>query len=391
MPDDIVITQQSWFSRLGDAFKGVFAGLLLVLGGIALLWWNEGRTITTAKALAEGAGLVVSVEAGRVEPGNEGKLVHVFGRAFAGGQLTDPDFPFMAAQALVLQRKVEMFQWQEDQQTKEVKKMGGSVEKQTSYSYQKVWSASLKDSARFHESAEHGNPASMPYAPFTLKASGARLGAFRLPAALLDLPASEALRAPDNAPVSGKLRITAGQMYLGANPDAPEVGDVRIQYAYAPEQEVSVVARQMGDSFGAFSVSGGKRSIQMLKPGLLDAAAMFEAAQSENRILAWIVRVGGTLGLCLGIYLVLRPLSVAGDVIPLIGSMLNAGAGLVAALLGLACGLIVIALAWIAHRPILGALLLVAASSAVVGMRILAKRRDARAAPETGVAVSRMT
>lgn len=43
------------------AFKGVLAGLVLVLAGMVCPLRNEGRAVLTAKGLAEGAGLVVSV------------------------------------------------------------------------------------------------------------------------------------------------------------------------------------------------------------------------------------------------------------------------------------------------------------------------------------------
>lgn len=116
----------------------------------------------------------------------------------------------------------------------------------------------------------------------------------------------------------------------------------------------------------------------MLRPGLLDAPAMFYAAQSENSMLAWLLRALGTLGLCAGVYLVLRPLSVLGDVIPLFGSVLSAGAGLIAAFAGLACGLLVIALAWLFYRPLLGASLLLSAGAALSGLIVLSRKSGAR-------------
>ncbi|MCL2029154.1 MAG: TMEM43 family protein [Deltaproteobacteria bacterium] len=372
-----VSSRQSWVSRLGQSIGGVIVGLLLLVGGLVLLWWNEGRAVITAKALEEGAGLVVSVAADRVDPVNEGRLVHVAGRAQVEGLLADPDFPFVSAPALILERRVEMFQWREDQETREVKKLGGSVETETTYTYRKVWSGSLYSSSRFYDSAGHSNPSSLPYSDLTLKASGARLGAFSLPQDLLNLSATETLRVPENAPLEGRGQASAGGIYLGNNPNAPEIGDVRIQYAYAPMQDVSVVARQTGDSFDAFPVSGGKRSLQMLKPGLADAAAIFEDAHTENMILTWILRAAGTLlGLCLGLYLVFRPLSVAGDVIPALGSLLGIGLGLAAFFLGLAIALLVIALAWLFYRPLLGIFMLAAAAATAYGLRALAKRRE---------------
>ena len=376
MGDFTVITQKSWFSRLGDALKGILLGLALILAAIILLWWNEGRAVLTAKGLREGAALVVAAPSDRVDPTNEGKLTHVSGRAIAGQPLADPDFPSMTVKGLILRRQVEVFQWKEEKKTKEDKKAGGSVEKVTTYSYKKAWSSSLHDSSRFHEPAGHGNPSAMPYADLTLKASDARIGAFRLPADMLDLSAMETLRVTEGAPLA-KGRAIHGYIYIGNNPDAPEIGDARIQHFYAPEQDVSIVARQQGDTFAQFSVSGGERTIRMLKPGLYDASAMFDAAQDENALLTWLLRVCGVLGLFAGFVLVLRPLAVAGDLVPLVGDILGMGAGLAALCLSLACGLLVIGLAWLFYRPLPGAVMLLGTVTALVGLKRLGKRKQA--------------
>ena len=379
MDEVTVITRESWLSRLGDAVKGVVFGLALLVAASILLWWNEGRAVLTAKGLKEGAALVVAVSADRVDPANEGRLTHVSGKALAGKVLADPDFPSMEVKALVLRRHVEIFQWKEDQQTKESKKVGGAVEKVTTYSYSKVWHSSLYDSARFHEAGGHVNPSAMPYADLTLKDPDARVGAFRTPADMLDLPVTETLRAPDGSPLA-KGQAVHGQIYIGKNPDAPEIGDVRIRHLYAPEQDVSIIARQQGDSFASFSVSGGKRTIRMLKPGLYDAAAMFDAAQDENTLLAWLIRAGGVLGLLTGFFLILRPLAVAADLVPLVGDILSVGAGIASLCLSLACGLLVIGLAWIFYRPLLGAGLLCGTVAVLAGVkRFVRHKRAARA------------
>ena len=72
-------TSTSWFGRLRNSVGAVVIGLLLIVGMVVLLFWNEGRAVTTARSLAEGAGAVVSVAADKVDPANEGKLVHVSG------------------------------------------------------------------------------------------------------------------------------------------------------------------------------------------------------------------------------------------------------------------------------------------------------------------------
>ena len=72
-------TSTSWFGRLRHSVGGVVIGLVLIVGMVVLLFWNEGRAVTTARSLAEGAGAVVSVGADAVDAANEGKLVHVSG------------------------------------------------------------------------------------------------------------------------------------------------------------------------------------------------------------------------------------------------------------------------------------------------------------------------
>lgn len=380
MSDDngryVETTQQSWLSRIGEAFKGIFIGFVCIAGAAVLLWWNEGRAVLTAKGLTEGAGQVVSVPADQVNAAHEGKLVHIAGKAQSGSNLADPNFTYMTVKALILQRKVEMFQWLEEKHTKESKNVGGSVTRETTYTYKKAWASTPQDSSRFREAANHANPSSMPYNSTTIRANDVRLGAFRVPAGMLSLRDTETLSAPSSIPPAGALKSVRGQLYIGNNPDTPEVGDVRILHSYAPEQDLSLVARQSGDTFTSFSVAGGKRSIQMLRPGLLDATAMFGEAKNENAILTWILRAGGALLCIAGFYLLLRPLVVLGDVVPFIGSILNAGAGIVAFCLGLACSLVVVGIAWVFYRPLQGVILLAGAAALLGGLKMLAKKKN---------------
>lgn len=57
-----VVTRQSWFSRIGGAFKGILIGIILVLVAFFVLFKNEGRAVQRHKTLQEGAGLAVSID-----------------------------------------------------------------------------------------------------------------------------------------------------------------------------------------------------------------------------------------------------------------------------------------------------------------------------------------
>jgi hypothetical protein len=359
------VTEQSWFSRIGGAFKGIIFGLLLFLAAFVLLFWNEGRAVKTYKTLKEGSGIVVSVPADRVDPANQGKLVHLSGRAVTEATLADPVFG-VSANALKLRREVEMYQWQERSHSEEKKKVGGGTETVTTYSYSKVWSGHAISSSSFKKSSGHENPGSMPYQDAEQLADKVTLGAFTLPASLVgkiggaqQLPVSSEIPLPEE--LAGRAERQDGGFYLGENPASPQIGDVRIKFEIVPQQEISVVAQQSGSSFTPYQSKAGG-SIELLQEGMKSAAAMFEKAQSDNTILTWLLRAGGFFLMFLGLSMMLKVLSVLADVLPFLGNLVGAGTGIISFLIAGVLSLLTIAVAWITFRPLLGIGLLAAAA-----------------------------
>ena len=194
-------THESYFSRIGGAFKGILAGLVLMVAGIALLFWNEGRTVHRTKALAEGYSSVVSVDSAAIDPANEGKLVHLTGTAKTAETLSDPDFS-VSVPAILLARDVEMYQWSENASSETKKKIGGGTETVTTYTYEKTWAPFLIDSSAFKESG-HENPAAMPYQSADWYAKNVTLGPFTLSESLIKRIGPEedySLDAPHSTP-----------------------------------------------------------------------------------------------------------------------------------------------------------------------------------------------
>ena len=86
-------TTESWGSRLGSSIKGVLIGLALFIAGFPVLFWNEGDSVKTAKAIDEGEGACIAVESNaNVDQEMEGKLVHMSGKADTKDVLTDDTF-----------------------------------------------------------------------------------------------------------------------------------------------------------------------------------------------------------------------------------------------------------------------------------------------------------
>jgi len=191
--------------------------------------------------------------------------------------------------------------------------------------------------------------------------------------------ADEAEKGRGEAAASSGARAVDGGFYRGASPEAPAVGDVRIQYEVVKPQVVSVVAVQRGHGFEAYRTKAGT-TILMLEKGTVAADAMFKAAESSNRLTAWVLRAVGLFLMFLGLFLLFRPLAVVGSVLPMLGRVVAGGIGFVAFFVALALSLVTISLAWLAYRPMLAIGLLVVAAAGVV----LVIRRPRATKPATG-------
>lgn len=363
------VSSESWFSRIGGAFKGIIFGLVLFIAAFPLLFWNEGRAVKTYKTLKEGGGAVVSVPADRVDSANEGKLVHLSGKAVTEATLTDPVFG-VSASALKLRREVEMYQWHESSKSETKKKLGGGTETVTEYSYSKVWSKNAISSSSFKKSAGHENPGAMPYESEELVADKVTLGAFTLSPSLVGmisgpqpLPVSSDLPLPEE--LAGKAKRHDGGLYLGADPASPQVGDVRITFETVPPQDISLIAQQTKGSFEPYKATTGEH-IELLETGIKTAEAMFQKAQRDNVFLTWIVRAVGFILMFAGLSMIFKVLSVVADVLPFLGSVVGAGTGIISFLIAAVLSLITVAVAWIVYRPLLGVLLLAAAAGLIV-------------------------
>lgn len=375
-------THVSWGEKLMASIVGVGVGLLLVLAMSALLFWNEGRAVQTYRSLEEGAGIVVRADADRVDPANEGKLVHVQGELTAQLPVADPALG-IRAKAARLVRHVEMYQWKEERHTETKKNLGGSEERITTYTYRHVWEDKRIDSSHFNRQGGHQNP-QMRFSEYSATATDARLGAFRPgEQALSRLPAGEAKPIPPEAESQfqgradlGPAHVVDGTLYLGQNPSEPRVGDLRISYKIAPLGPASFIGRQAGADLLEYQTKAGD-ALLLARPGLVAPQAMFAQAEAENRIITWIIRAVGAVLMFAGFLLILRPLAVLGDVVPIVGSILGAGAGLVALLLTMAVAPLVIAIAWFFFRPLVSLGVLAAGGAIVYGLRQVAARRRA--------------
>ena len=390
------VTETSWFARLGGSFKGIGIGLILFILGSVLLYWNEGRAVRTGDAIAEAQLATVALPGiNKVDPAFDGKMVFATGKADTNDELADAVFG-VKTKAIRLSRKVEYYQWTEESKQEKRTKLGGGEETVTTYSYKKNWVSHPVDSQGFQQSEGHENSARIQVENEKQYAQNVSFGAYRLPEFFirsisgekpLNLALTDADRAnlqkaffsrdpqdmanrdtaADNGTVGPNTMIhtQANTLYVGRHPNAPKIGDVRVTFFEVKPAEISILARVSGDTFLQFRASNGQ-SFSRLSMGVHDMNGMFEDAKSSNDTMTMILRFVGIFMCISGLGMVVAPIRILADVIPLLGSIVGAGTGIVAALLGVAWSFIIIAIAWIRFRPVLGCILLGIAALLIV-------------------------
>jgi hypothetical protein len=371
------VTNQSWFSRIGDSIKGILFGIIVIPVMVILLWWNEGRAVTTANSLEEGAAAVVSVASDKIDPANDKKLIHVMGEAAASSPASDPDFG-ISAPALRLLRTEEIYQWVENKKSETKQKVGGGEETTTTYTYEKNWVGEPVESSEFKQAADHVNEGDLIAGNAEFTAEDVTLGSFKVPSEFVKRmgnPEKFTLKEEALESLTGDLKdvasIQAGAFYFGEKPSAPQIGDVRISYEIVKAGAFSILAAQFGDTFEDYATKAGD-SISFIEEGSVSAETMFKNAASANTMMTWLVRFLGFLFMSFGFMAIMRPLSVLGSVIPFIGSIIGMGTGLISFVLAGTISLLVIAIAWIFVRPILGIILLALAVGGFIYTRKLA-------------------
>ena len=362
-------TTVSWGSRLSGSIKGVLFGILLFIVGFPVLFKNEGRAVTATKTNEEGAATVVEATAGEVDPAQEGKLIHVVGEATTQDVLTDSEYG-VSATAISMLREVEMYQWVEHTDTKEEKKLGGKVEQVTTYTYTKEWCSHPVNSDGFKEQDKINPPARRELGDKSVYAKNVTIGVRQLnDEQIHSIGRAERL-------VVKYQPVTTNEFFeVSGSVPVPRIGDIRATFSVVRPHVVTIVAGQAGSTFMSYTAKSTKKSISHVMDGAIDAEGVFAAAERNNTIITWVLRIVGFFMMFFGLSMVMKPISVLADVLPILGDIVEIGTGLVAGVVAFVCALVTIAVAWIFYRPVLAVVLLLLAAGAIF---LLWKKRQAK-------------
>ena len=411
-------------TRVGNSFKAIGSGILLFCIGTALLWWNEGRAVKTEKMLDEIGGNYVEMEnPNKKDASLDGEIICGTALATTEDSLSDKQFG-VGAKAIALHRRVEYYQWVEESNETSEDKLGGKEVTTTTYTYSKKWVSRPVESSDFKDPAyQNKNTILTTVEEDDQYAENVSFGAYKLNESLihrissregLDLainedlmkeldksaqtayerfygvkksakqtveqPAETTVLSDSAKAVADSLKAVndsiiknavnkkdleyvhqAGNvLYFGRVPGSPEVGDVRVTFEKVVPAKVTIMAVVDGDSFKPYKAKNGKR-FQTLVMGKKSGDELIDAEKEANNMWLWLLRGLGVLLVIGGLKGIFGFLETLLKVVPFIANIFGWGVGVVCTILGVVWSLIVIAIAWLFYRPILGITLLVIA------------------------------
>ena len=411
------VTTTGYGTRVGNSFKAIGSGILMFCIGTALLWWNEGRAVKTEKMLDEAGSAYVEMEnPNKKDASLEGELICGTALATTEDSLSDAQFG-IGAKAISLRRSVEYYQWVEHSEEKKEDKLGGKEVTTTTYTYSKEWVSRPVESAQFKDPAyQNKNMVLTTIEDAEKYAENVTWGAYKLNESLIhsissregmDLAIAEDLmkqfdqnaktayerfygvkqqpaqQPAETAVVSDSVKAVNDSinkaianaenkkdleyihqannvLYFGRVPGSPEVGDVRVTFEKVVPAKVTVMAVVDGDTFKPFKAKNGKR-FQTLVMGKKSGDEIIDAEKEANNMWTWALRILGVLMVIGGLKGIFGFIETILKVVPFVAGIFGWGVGLVCSVVGIAWSLIVIAIAWLFYRPLLGISLLVLA------------------------------
>lgn len=274
-----------------------FLGLTATVLSATFLQGAEDRAAKRYRAAERLGGQVTTADASRVDPRLEGRLIRLKGLAVPEGEVVDPELGVRAS-GLLLSRSVEMWQWLETEE-------GGEPV------YAQGWSDDLVNSDAFSTPEGHQNPDLARLPPLEVIATTIKVGEYVMPGKLartiqsrvpVPVASVDSLTLPDElTPAS----VRDGVLFIGGDPDSPQVGDLRVWFETVESQEVQMLGKQEGNTLTHFG--NNPKSPRYLVLKILDQP-LFPNLESITTAQIWRNRIAALAGLLLGLGLLRQAL-----------------------------------------------------------------------------------
>lgn len=374
--DKVVVAneKQGFLSKMTSSFSGIIVGIILLFGGIAMLWTNEHNNVKNIKDVKELRNQVIDISSSKVDDKYDGKLIATNGKlTYNESVITDDAFK-VSATTPVLVRTVEYYQWVEDSETKDDK---------TTYTYSKEWSEKIIDSSEFNKSEGHENNFEIKYESDRLQTKeNLKVGEYSLISNFKKLlPANKSVDIDENIELPEGYKVYNKYITNSEDTSNPKVGDVRVSYTKNDWEEVSVLGKQVDGTIGDYTTKKNT-NIKKIVEGITNSEGLIGGIEQANKISKWIWRILGTLLIVIAVGSILGPITTLIGYIPFLGKIVNSMIGVVSFLVGLSIALLVIAISWFAARPIVS-IILIAVIVALIVALIYYKKNKAVPAEKT--------
>jgi len=375
MPDQFTSTKKIGYgSRLKNSIGGIIFGPLMIVIGLGLIYWNEGRVdlSTIAKRAVE-----VSSDALNTNENLNGKLVSVTGDV-GTEELTGDDLFLKPGKWLAIKRKVEMYAWDEEVEEESDRNLGGSETVETTYRYVKQWQENPASSSDFEHSEIHVNP-DKGLDSVNKYAKLATVGVYQFnPQKIaisgftpLDISEEKINLQPNASLTNNFIFIKRG---TNGTLENPEVGDLRVSYeVIEPGFEGTVFGALKNDKIEAYF---DKKNNKLYHLSVGSKEQGIAALHSGHMTTVWIFRLIGFILMWAGLRSFLSVFSVLLDVIPLLGSLSRSLIGVVTFVIAIVLSLLMIIVSKIVHNVLFLILFLVFIAGLVFWLTRKKKKKD---------------
>ena len=422
MVDKVTVSSHhSYGSRVGNSFKAILWGIILVIVSIRLLAWNEKNYVETKAALKEWAEIVQEANIDQINPDLEWQEIHISGETASNAEALKDNIFWIVTDNLKLKRTVEMYQWYEEEHEECHDNYWWSEDCETTYTYDKKWSDDHISSNSFYQTANHENPSTWDYESDERVKEPITLWAYTLANVFVNqLTDYKTINLSEqNINIPDKYQVIAGQttqsnwtvednnnsylygdskittttsasnerfhingdvIYIWLDPSKPAVWDLKITFSSINPSTVSVVWKQMGSDLTSYKVSNW-RNINLLSQGNVSAEDMFIEAQKENKMMTWITRIIWLILMYCGFASMFKFIETLAKVIPFLANIIWVWTGIIALWLTLIVWFLTIWIAWLAVRPVIWICCLVVAA-AWIFLLVKSKKDKKESTPE---------
>lgn len=331
------------------------------------MFWNEGRAVHTILSLDEAQNDAITVNPDEeIENIYEGRLVHMTGPILVGEPLTEPDYNIQVM-AVKLKRRVQMYQWVEETVEHNFGETIASVQTEDrTYYYTMDWKDKLIDSRRFYIQTGHHNPDHFPIESQTQVADGVYIGKYELGIEAKNRFANFIDLTSDTRPEDPSIKLHLGLYYHSNDIFNPEIGDLRILFSFAGlEGDVCTVVGKLENGKIVPYETSRKSKVLLVYRGEYSLKDAFKSEHHVQRLTTWGFRFIGWVLLFFGatctaslLHIILSRICFLSSLAP--DPTYPVSANLV---LSFSMALVITSIAWVLHRPWIGAGLLFAAAS----------------------------